>query len=404
MSVPSRKLVGPFTQILTMDDSIGIIENGGIIINGSEIEVISNFKELRDLALEEHIFIDELKESMVLLPGLIDAHTHICFAGSRAKDYAMRSEGKSYQEIAKSGGGIMNTVQKTRKATRDELIDGILERGTILSLNGVTTCEVKSGYGLTVKEELKMLHAIHQANEQLEIDLVPTALPAHVCPPEFDDPEKYLMHISNELLPEIVVQKLAKRADIFIEEGAFSIKQSIPYLTKCQELGFDLTIHADQFNVGGSQVAIDYNAVSADHLEASGTKEIKALAASQTIATALPGASLGLGMQFAPARKLIDNGVTVCIASDWNPGSAPMGDLLAQASLIGIFEKLNHDEILSGITKHAANALSIQNIGILKKGNQADMIGFSCANSYEILYHQGAMKPSKIWKKGRNIK
>lgn len=400
-----KKLIGPFAQIVTMRvKPAGLISNGGIIIDGTVISEVGSFNQLRTKAIEENIPVDTITSPLVLMPGLIDAHTHICYAGSRARDYMMRSEGRSYLEIAKDGGGIMSTVHETRKATLAELVDGLMKKGIQLLKEGVTTCEIKSGYGLTVRDELKMLQAIHLANEQLAIDLIPTALPAHICPPEFNDPKKYLRHICEELLPEVKRQSLSNRADIFIEESAFSVEDGHYYLTQCQEMGFDLTIHADQFSTGGSQLAVDYKASSADHLEASGQKEIALLADSQTIGTVLPGASLGLGIPFAPARKLIDKGVKVCIASDWNPGSAPMGDLLVQASLLGMYEKLNGMEILSGITVNAANALKLTDRGAFDVGKKADMIAFPCKDHSEIFYHQGKLKPSKIWKNGQTIK
>jgi imidazolonepropionase len=397
-----QKLIGPYSQIVTLDHdhSFEVIPDGGVIVEGSKILQIGDYNSLQSTAIKREIAMERIGHPMVLLPGFIDAHTHICFAGSRANDYALRSEGKSYLEIAKSGGGIMNTVKATRKASLTELVDGLLERGNQMIENGITTCEVKSGYGLTTKDELKMLQAIYQANEQLTIDLIPTALPAHICPPEFENPEKYIAHICDELLPEIINQKLAKRADIFIEEGAFPPDLAGTYFRKCQELGLSITAHADQFYTGGSKAAIDFGALSADHLEASGDFEIELLASSQTIGTVLPGASIGLGMPFARARKMLDSGVTLCIASDWNPGSAPMGDLLTQAAIMGIYEKLVAFEIFKAITRNAAKALSLQNVGSLKTGNKADMIGFPCSDYKEILYHQGKLKPTKVWKNG----
>jgi imidazolonepropionase len=196
---------------------------------------------------------------------------------------------------------------------------------------------------------------------------------------------------------------LCTRIDAFVEKSAFSPEEIIPYLKKAKQFGFDLTIHADQFSCGGSQVAVALGARSADHLETSGEVEIQALAQSSTVAVALPGASIGLGMAFTPARKLLDQGAILAIASDWNPGSAPMGDLLAQASILATFEKLSTAEVLAGITFRAAAALGLTDRGKLTTGQFADFILFPTADYREILYQQGKMKPVEVWKKGEKV-
>jgi imidazolonepropionase len=198
-------------------------------------------------------------------------------------------------------------------------------------------------------------------------------------------------------------ENLCTRIDAFVEKSAFSPEEILPYLKKAQQMGFDLTIHADQFSCGGSQVAVTLGARSADHLEASGEVEIQALAQSSTVAVALPGASIGLGMAFTPARKLLDQGAILAIASDWNPGSAPMGDLLTQASILATFEKLSTAEVLAGITFRAAAALGLTDRGKLTIGQLADFILFPTADYREILYQQGKMKPVGVWKKGENV-
>lgn len=270
--------------------------------------------------------------------------------------------------------------------------------------NGVTTIEVKSGYGLSIQEELKMLYAIKEADAQLPIDLVPTCLAAHMVPKDFDgNPAEYLELIITELLPILKAEKLTHRIDAFIEEGAFYPLLIEPYFNKAKELGFDITVHADQFTTGGSEVAIKYKAISADHLEASTEVEIKLLAKSDVIATALPGASIGLGCAFAPARKILDAGGALAIASDHNPGSAPMGDLLTQAAILGTFEKLTNAEVLAGITSRASAALNLSDRGQLQTGFLADMCIFHTGNYKEILYNQGNFKPCMVWKKGELV-
>lgn len=403
-------LIGPFTQLLPMtglplkgalkDEQLTIIENGGILISEGKILKVGVFDDLKS----EDVDIHHIEGAHVCLPGFVDSHTHICFGGTRARDYAYRNAGKTYLEIAKAGGGIWDTVTQTRKASQDELVAGIISRSQKHLNNGVTTIEVKSGYGLSVDEELKMLRAIKTANKTSNATLVPTCLAAHMKPKDWNQDKDYLDVIINELFPIIKTENLANRVDAFVEESAFSTEEIKPYFQKAKEIGFDITVHADQFTTGGSQVAVDFDAVSADHLEASTEKEIQLLAKSNTIATALPGASLGLGCAYTPARKILDAGGALSIASDHNPGSAPMGDLLTQASILGTFEKLSNTEVLAGITSRAAAALRLEDRGKLEVGAVADFVVFPTNNYQEITYHQGQLKPSAVWKRGNQVK
>lgn len=404
-----RKLIGPFKQVIPMsglsvkgaisDSQLRIFEDAGILVENGKIQEIGNFEDLAKRPID--IEIQELKGNHTCLPGLIDAHTHICFGGSRANDYAMRNAGMSYLEIAKAGGGIWDTVTQTRKATQEELIKRTTKLVNRHLKNGVTTIEVKSGYGLSVDEELKMLRAIAATNANISADLISTCLAAHMLPKDYTGSHaEYLSEISEKLFPVLKEENLTNRIDAFIEESAFSAEQITPYFQKAKELGFDITVHADQFSTSGSQVAIDFQAISADHLEASTQKEVELLANSNVIATALPGASIGLGCDFTPARKILDAGGAVAIASDHNPGSAPMGDLLTQAAILGAFEKLSNAEVIAGITFRAAAALNLKDSGQLVKGFKADFIGFHTDNYQEILYNQGNFKPCMVWKNG----
>ncbi len=407
-----KKLIGPFKQIIPMsglplkgaiaDHQLTLIEDGGILTENGKIKAIGNFNELAKNS--EGIQILELKGNHTCLPGLIDSHTHICFGGLRANDYAMRNAGKSYLEIAKAGGGIWDTVTQTRKASKEELIKRTTKLANRHLKNGVTTIEVKSGYGLSVNEELKMLRAIVETNSMVSADLITTCLAAHMLPKDYDgNQEQYLSEIREKLFPILKDEKLTNRVDAFIEESAFSAKQIKPYFEKAKAMGFDITVHADQFSTSGSQVAADFDAVSADHLEASTQKEVDLLAKSNVIATALPGASIGLGCAFTPARKILDAGGALAIASDHNPGSAPMGDLLTQAAILGTFEKLSNAEVLAGITFRAAAALNLRDRGQLAEGKKADFIGFHTDNYQEILYNQGNFKPCMVWKNGELV-
>ncbi len=408
----TSKLIGPFKQLIPMtglplkgaliDAQLRILEDAGMIIEGEHIKEIGSFQELK--LKFQSIEIQELQGDHTCLPGFVDAHTHICFGGSRANDYAMRNAGKTYLEIAKAGGGIWDTVTQTRKASKEELIKNTTKLANRHLKNGVTTLEVKSGYGLSVAEELKMLYAIKEADAASAADLIPTCLAAHMLPKDYSGTaEAYLEEISTELFPKLKSENLTNRIDAFIEESAFSATQITPYFKKAVAMGFDITVHADQFSTGGSKVAVEFNAVSADHLEVSTDKEINLLAKSHVIPTALPGASIGLGCAFTPARKLLDAGGALAIASDHNPGSAPMGDLLTQAAILGTFEKLSNAEVLAGITFRAAAALNLSDRGTLAEGMLADFSLFHTANYQEILYNQGNLKPCVIFKRGVKV-
>ncbi|WP_438712251.1 imidazolonepropionase [Aquimarina muelleri] len=405
------KLIGPITQLISLDtiktkgsvkdQDLIIIEKAGILIEDEKIHTIGQFSDLKEKADIHTTEIIELHTDYVCTPGFIDAHTHICFSGSRANDYAMRNAGKSYLEIAKAGGGIWDTVTQTRKASIQELSNGVIKRANTLLKNGITTVEVKSGYGLSVEEELKMLRAIKNASPETKVDLITTCLAGHMLPKDYTgDHKEYLEEISTTLFPILKEEKLANRIDAFIEQSAFSPSHIYPYFEKAKHMGFDITVHADQFTAGGSEVAVKVEAISADHLEASTDKEIQMLAKSNVVSVALPGASIGLGCSFTPARKILDAGGALAIASDWNPGSAPMGDLLMQACVLGTFEKLSNAEVLAGVTSRAAAALNLKDRGKLVSGMLADFNLFPTHSIHEIFYHQGKLVPSQVWKRG----
>jgi imidazolonepropionase len=411
-TLPPTTLIGPFSQLLTLealplkgslrDTQLEVQENFGILVRGGEILKTGPFEQLAIAAKANKVQVAELPPRSVGMPGFVDAHTHSCFAGSRARDYALRNSGSSYLEIAQAGGGIWDTVQQTRKATAEVLEASLLKRIAHFLKAGITTLEVKSGYGLNVAQELKMLRVIRAASHKTEMDLISTCLAAHMCPKDFaGSASEYLKILETELLPILVAENLTSRLDAFIEQSAFTREEILPYLQKGKEMGFGITLHADQFTAGGSDVAMACGAISADHLEASGPSEIQALAQSDVIATALPGASLGLGCGFTPARALLDAGACLAIASDYNPGSAPMGDLLTQAAILGTFEKLSNAEVLSGITFRAAAALGLKDRGRLGAGLKADIAIFQTEHFNEILYHQGQLRPFQVVKNGR---
>lgn len=404
------KLIGPFRQVLTMDDlpsrgplsdiQLEIVENAGILVSGDIISAVGPYQELTQLASS----IETINGNYVLMPGMIDVHTHICWAGTRAPEYAMRLAGDDYTRVANKGGGIWSTVQKTREATEDQLVEITVNHANKMLQQGITTIEVKSGYGLNTESELKMLRAIRQANKFTAADLIPTCLAAHTKPKDFKGSSKeYLQYIVNELFPVIIDEQLTSRVDIYIDTGAFSVSESYAFLAEAVKAGFDVVVHADQFADGGLIVATEIGALSADHLEVSTPEDIGMLSKSDVIPVVLPASSLGLGHTFAPARKILGSGCSLVIASDWNPGSAPMGNLLTSAAILGIYEKLTMSETLAAITCRAAPALKLTDRGIIKPGMLADFIAFPCSSYKEIIYHQGGLMPDVIWKKGRRV-
>lgn len=401
------KLIGPFKQIVTMkglslrgkisDDALQIIENAGILVHQGKIKSIGDFETLKPNATE----LCEIDGEQVALPAFVDCHTHICFGGNRANDFAMRNAGKTYLEIAAAGGGIWSSVVHTRNASEEELLASVLERINTLVQLGITTIEIKSGYGLTLEDELKMLSVIKKAQGKTSATLVITCLAAHTKPKDFEgNNAEYLQFILDEILPKVKEEHLSDRVDIFIEKSAFQPEESKKFLLKAKEMGFDITVHADQFTAGSSRIAVEIGAKSADHLEATADEDIEFLAQSQTVAVALPGASVGLGEPFTPARKLLDAGAILAIASDWNPGSAPMGNLLTQASILATYQKLSTAEVLAGLTFRAAYALGLSDRGILTEGMKADFVAYPTDNYQNILYKQGMLLPSQVFING----
>ena len=378
------------------DNSLEIIDDGGVVIEDGKIIEVGDFLSLSKNDLD----VREITYPCVLLPGFIDSHTHVCHYGNRSDEYAKRNSGISYQQILEEGGGIHNTMNSTSNSTDEQLTDDTLNRLKRHFQEGVLTCEVKSGYAPNLEDEVRMLRIINEIDSSNDIDLIPTCLAAHVTPKKYESSKKYLDSIVNDLLPIIKEENLSNRVDIFIEEKAFSVTEASNFLEKIKS-DFYITAHANQFTSGGLKVGVDNGAVSVDHLEVITDQEIDYLSKSDTTGVVLPGCSVGLGIPFAPARKLLDYNCKVSIASDWNPGSAPMGDLLMQASLLGSTEKLSNAEVLAGITCRAANALSLEDRGSLENGKIADMIGFKTNDFRDILYNQGKLKPSFICKRGK---
>lgn len=337
----------------------------------------------------------------LVLPGFVECHTHTVFAGSRGFEMEMKFQGEPYLEIAKKGGGILSTVHATRLAIQQELEN--LNRIRIQNFikQGVTTLEIKSGYGLNLETEIKMLESIPN---DMGIDIVKTFLGAHAKPTEFSSHNEYLQELASKYLPEIKKRNLASRVDIFIEKNFFEPEPSREYLKTAKNLGFDLTVHADQLSLsGGTAVACELGARSADHCIQITDQEILKLKNSNTVAVLLPAADLYLKCAYPPARKIIDRGGKVALSTDFNPGTSPTQDLALVGMLARREMKMTLDEVIMAYTEGAAQALGLQNkVGKLEVGFQADFTVWNCDES-ELFLKIGDQKPKFVYKSGQRL-
>lgn len=382
-------------------EDLGIIENAAIVFD----EKIKWVGEERKLPKE---FSNEIQidlKGKILLPGLIDCHTHIVFAGERSSEYAMRAEGKSYQQIAESGGGIISTVKATRQASFDELYSIAKMRVQESISRGITTLEIKSGYGLTVEDEIKILNVIKKLKDDMPITIIPTFLGAHAIPPEFKQKRAdYIQLLCEKLIPQVAKEGLATFCDVFIEKNYFTPEEGCQILEFAQKHGLKAKIHAEQLsNFGGAAVAAKLRSTSADHLEHLTDSDLKSLKDSGVVGVLLPGASFFLGSQYPPARKFIDNGLPIAISTDWNPGTCMTGDLMLIATIACSQMKMTVPEVIAAITFNAAKALSLTDRGYIEQGAMADFSIFN-APTYEYLpYNFGSNNVSSVFVSGKQI-
>ncbi|ADP34462.1 MULTISPECIES: imidazolonepropionase [Bacillus] len=342
----------------------------------------------------------------LVTPGLVDPHTHLVFGGSREKELNLKIQGMSYLDILAQGGGILSTVKHTREASEEELLQkGHFHLKRMLSY-GTTTAEVKSGYGLEKETEFKQLRVAKKLHESQPIDLVSTFMGAHAIPPEDkDSPDEFLDRML-ELLPEIKEKELAAFADIFTETGVFTVSQSRRYLKKAAEEGFGLKIHADEIDpLGGAELAAELRAVSADHLVGASDEGIQQMAESGTIAVLLPGTTFYLGKHtYARARDMIDAGVRVSLATDFNPGSSPTENIQLIMSIAALHLKMTAEEIWHAVTVNAAYAIGKgEEAGQLKPGRTADLVIWEAPNYMYIPYHYGVNHVHQVIKDGKLV-
>ena len=410
---PADLIIENAAQILTLsagksagkaEEKLAILTNGSMAIAKGRIVWVGPWQQISqqvDLSSNPHRIEASGK---VVLPGFIDSHTHLVFAGTREKEFELRLQGATYQEIAAKGGGIRSTVQKTRQASKEELLEiGKRHLDQMLSL-GTTTVEAKSGYGLSTQDEIKMLEVLRDLDRAHPVSVVPTFMGAHEIPPEYaDKKDDYVRLVIEEMIPAVAEKKLAVFCDVFCEQGVFSPEESRRILEAGKRYGLEAKIHADELtSLGGAELAAELGAASADHLLFISDKGMERMAEKGVVATLLPGTAFFLFLgRYAPARKMIEKGVTVALASDFNPGSCMTQSLPLITTIACTQMRMTPAEAILGITLHAATALKKEReIGSLEAGKQADLVILDIPDYRHLSYHFGVNHVWKVINKG----
>jgi imidazolonepropionase len=381
---------------------LAIIPGGGMLICDGKIDIVGSSDEIERNAGGAEI-VDANRR--VVLPGFVDAHAHPVFAGNRLDDFERRAKGETYEQIAAAGGGIWSTVEKTRAANPTNLFEQSKKHANWFLKCGTTTVEAKSGYGLTVEDELKILRVIRRLNEETPIEFVPTFLGAHAVPREWRQSE-YLDLVIKEMLPRVASEKLAEFCDVFCERGYFGIAQSREILAAAKKLGLKLRIHADQLtNSGAAKLASEAKATTADHLEKIDEEGIAALRAAKVQPVLLPGSVYALGSTgYPPVREMIEAGLSVVIATDFNPGSSPTVSMPMILSLACTQMKMSPAEAITASTINAAYSLGRGNkIGSLEAGKLANFSIFDCQDYRELAYWFGFSQTHSVYVRGRYV-
>lgn len=410
MKVRADFVLKDIGQLLTMHGSgaaaIGLVKDAALAVRHGKVVWCGS----ADL-LETSCFLSSDTEIVsaggcVVTPGFVDSHTHPLFGATRQDEFAMRAAGADYEDIAAAGGGILNSVAKTRSASNAVLLSNMLHHLSIMLANGTTTVEVKSGYGLDLTTELRCLEVAAEASLKVPQTLVPTFMGAHEIPHEFKDrPDEYIDYLINEVNPRIKDQGIAEFVDIFCEKGVFTPEQAIRYLNASSEQGFSLKIHADEFyDTGGAAVAVHSGAASADHLLSISDENIQLIAGSDTVATLLPGTALFLNKPFPPGRKLLDAGASVAIATDFNPGSCFCDSMPLIVSLAVCQCGFTVEEALVSSTVTGAAALRLEtHKGRLIPGYDADFVLWNCSDFRTIPYHLGNPDVAAVYCSGLKV-
>ena len=375
--------------------------NAYIVVKNDLIQEIGS-----DFSGSESLF-DETYDArnLICIPGLIDSHTHLVFGGSREDEFAKKIAGVDYLEILKQGGGILNTVAKTRKASFEELYSQAKKSLDEMLLFGVTTLEAKSGYGLNLENEIKLLKVLHKLNQEHPIDIHITYLGAHAIPKEYQDRrEEYILSVKNDL-KLIKKQNLAEAVDVFCEVGAFNASETKEILEEAKRLGFKLRVHTDEINsIGGIEAALKLQAKTVDHLMAIKEEDMDLLAKTNTIANLLPSTSFFLNKGYAKARKMIEKGIAVALSSDYNPGSTPSENYQLTLQLAGNKLRMLPYEILTAATINPAYSLDIsKKIGTIEKGKLADLLLLDAKNIDYFIYHYGINHTKAVFKNGNLV-
>jgi len=386
---------------------VGIIEDGAVAVSEGELVAVGKTEEVSgQIKIDKETKVVDAKDKVVL-PGFVDCHTHPVFASTREEEFEMRIKGKTYKEIAAAGGGIKSSVKALRSKSKEELIQLTLPRLDMMLSYGTTTIEAKSGYGLSLEDEIKMLEVIEELNQIHPIDLVPTFLGAHEVPEEYrgrrDD---YIELITQKMMPEVAKRKLAVFCDVFCEKGVFDIEESRKILTAAKNHGFKLKLHADQLtSLGGAKLAAQLGAVSADHLEFIDQEGIQMMKEVGVIGVLLPGACFGLGIRdYPPARKMIDQGLPVALATDFNPGSSMTESVPIILSLACLIMRMSPAETMVASTINSAYAVDKgKEIGSIEKGKKADLVIWKVQNYKEIPYHFGVNLVEQVIKDGKVV-
>ena len=400
--MPNALLITGCSQLVTLRGPVprrsralrelGVIHDGAVLVRGGRIVAAGRRRDIARLGEARRARRLDVG-GRVVLPGFVDSHTHLVFPASRAEEYEQRIAGKTYQQIARAGGGILSTVRKLRKASSDALRENALAHLAGFAAHGTTTLEAKSGYGLDTASEMKTLALLRALHNEQPLDIIATFLGAHVVPPEFRRrPEKYVDLLVHRQIPAVALAGLAEFCDVFCDRGAFSVAQARRILTAGRACGLVPRLHADQLaRTGAARLAVELAAASADHLEKVSASDIRALAASNVVATLLPGCCFHLGFgRFAPARKLIDAGAIVALATDFNPGTSPTPNMQMVLSLACTQMRMTPAEAVAAATINAAYSLRRHDrIGSIEGGKYADLAVFDLADYREIPYYFG---------------
>jgi imidazolonepropionase len=382
---------------------LAIVQDGAMLIRGGRIEAVGSRSEIEGLSDGQVIDAG----GRVVTPGFVDAHTHLVFAGNRADEFEMRCSGITYQEIARQGGGIRSTVRRTRAASEDELLDVARKHACWFLRGGTTTIEAKSGYGLSVEAEMKILRVVRQTGESTPLRCVPTFLGAHEVPDEFvGRTDAYVELVIDEMLPLVASHRLAGYCDVFCEPHIFDQQAAGRILLAARRLGFGLRMHADQFSCsGGAMVAASLGAATADHLEHTDAVSIAALAKANVQPVLLPGSVYSIGSRhYPPARAMIDAGLAVVVATDFNPGSSPIASMPVVLSLACTQMKMTPAEGLTAATFNAAWSLNLASeVGSLEPGKTADFVVHEASDYREIPYFLGTQRPAMVFAQGERV-